>query len=77
MPKRIYVDPLTCGGPCEHSDEDHMAFDRGACVGAAGGGADENPYRIARSDGPSNPFWAEAWASGYSAGRLQHLKEIK
>jgi ribosome modulation factor len=53
---------LGCGDDCEHSEEEHAAFDAGVIAGCDGVDQHQNPYR--------DPNLREAWATGYAAGAL-------
>ncbi len=52
--------PEPCPGGCDHTDEEHRAFDAGLAAGEAGKTAKECPY-----DGDS---LAEDWLMAHSVG---------
>ena len=59
-----------CPGGCEHTEREHIAFDRGVTAGERGF-SDEGccPYRSGRL--------CDAWFAGYSVGSLNREEETK
>jgi hypothetical protein len=55
-------DDRGCGGPCEHTDEEHEAFDAGVLAGEQGYGGDGCPHEDAGL--------RHAWLTGHSVGVL-------
>lgn len=62
---------LDCGGPCEHTDEEHTAFDRGVEDGEKGVGGLDSPYRH-----DDNPVLRESWLCGHSVGAMNRKSRI-
>ena len=56
-----YQVPPSCPVPCEHTDAEHRAFDRGVFAGKAGVEPEDCPY-----DGSL----AQDWLTGHSVGWL-------
>lgn len=56
---------LSCGIYCDHTDEQHIAFDAGVEAGEAGKEESVNPY--------SDPNLAFDWSFGYSVGLGNYL----
>lgn len=56
---------LTCSGPCDHTTEEHNAFDLGIADGEAG--CNENPFR-------SNSL-RFAWRSGHAVSSVD-IKQV-
>ena len=52
--------PEPCPGGCDHTDEEHLAFDAGLTAGEAGKTAKECPYR--------DDSLAEDWLTGHTMG---------
>jgi hypothetical protein len=63
--------PPPCPHGCDHTDDEHRAFDRGVRDGRAG--VDENPYLNSYSYRLS---LVEAWATGHSVGMLDAEQEV-
>ena len=53
---------LGCGDDCDHSDEEHAAFDAGVMAGCDGVDQEKNPHQDSEL--------REAWFIGHSVGAL-------
>jgi ribosome modulation factor len=54
--------PEACPGGCDHTDDEHIAFESGIAAGEAGKQAEDCPYEDFEL--------GEAWLSGHSVGEL-------
>jgi len=60
--------PAQCPGGCSHTDREHIAFDAGLAAGEEDPNA-ENPHAFSAYN------LYEAWASGFSVGRINARKK--